>query len=543
MLPTQIYTDRLNKLFLVLAVLLTQIPLLAQIDVDAPAEVRWGALMTEPANTRINSLVSANRYGTYILRQQTAGAIRREKFFLEYYDAESLRLQRSTELPLRHKGKDMVYESTLMLGDQFHFFTSYNNQAQKTNYLFYRTFDQQLNPVGQLTKIAEMDSRNVANTGDFNLLLSEDSTKLLLYNQLANKRSEPERFALRVLDTDLQLLWKKDITLPYNDQQFVVEDYQVDERGNVYLVCALFNDGTRERRAGKPNYQYLVLAYTDGGDTFKEYLLDIKDQFITDMTVRVAKDGTLVCAGFYSDRGTASIKGTCFFRLNPQTQQVYDLNLREFEFEFRSGMMRNRQRQRAAQAEQGNDASQQAELFRMSLDELILRSDGGAVLVAEQFYIRQRQYQNWGGIGVGPIWHTDFIYHYNDIIVVNIRPDGSIEWASRIPKLQETINDGGFYSSYAMAVTRSGLFFLFNDNDRNYGDGGSDRLYGFNGRNSIMTLAQIDINGELSMHPLLGNRGTGIIARPKFCQQIGSRKMMLYGELGRRYRLAELNFE
>ena len=137
----------------------------------------------------------------------------------------------------------------------------------------------------------------------------------------------------------------------------------------------------------------------------------------------------------------------------------------------------------------------------------------------------------------------EYFYNYNDIIVVNIQPDGGIEWATRIPKRQETVNDGGYYSSYAMSIVRDRLYFIFNDNSRNFSNEGNSRLYNFNGRNSIVALAELRKDGQLSMYPLFNNRDADIITRPKICKQIGSRRMMVYGEQGRQYRFAELEFD
>jgi hypothetical protein len=290
-------------------------------------------------------------------------------------------------------------------------------------------------------------------------------------------------------------------------------------------------------RRGTANYQYVILAYTNNGEDKQEYRIAVRDKFITDMTFRIGNQKELICAGFFSDKGTTSIKGTCFFRVDPETEEVFNISLQEFDFEFRTAFMRTGQQRRAERAEQSGNTDQQAELNRFSLNDLILRSDGGAVIVAEQYFVYQRTERMWDGT-----LRFDEFYNYNDIIVVNIRPDGSMEWAVRIPKRQETMNDGGYYSSYAMAVVRDRLYFIFNDNSRNYTSKKDNQLYNFNGRNSIITLAEIRKGGALEMYPLFNNREAGIITRPKICKQTGSRKMIVYGERGRSYRLGLLQF-
>ncbi|MCB0550660.1 MAG: hypothetical protein KDD19_24025 [Phaeodactylibacter sp.] len=504
---------------------------------DVPARARWGEELTEPAGTRITKAISANKDGAYMLRQKNEGALSNEQVYIEYYDSD-MKLRRSQKMDLNYKGKRRDFEDVAMIGGQLYLFTSFNNQAKKKNYLFYQKVSSRLQASRDLEMIAEVEALNKAREGSFNLVISTDSSRVLLYSQLPYQKRDPERFALNVFDNQMNKLWSRDIILPYSDQQFAVEDYRVDREGNVYLLGVLYMDGVRERRRGRPNYQYVILAYTRQGEDVQEYQVALKDKFITDLAFRIADNGDLVCAGFFSERGTYSVKGTCFFRLNAATKEIFNLSFKEFGFEFRTEFMTPGELRRASRAEANDDANREPELFRFSLDELVLRSDGGAVLVAEQYYVFERAYRTWDGT-----LRFDYFYNYNDIIVVNIQPDGGIEWATRIPKRQETVNDGGYYSSYAMSIVRDRLYFIFNDNSRNFSNDGSNRLYNFNGRNSIVALAELRKDGQLFMYPLFHNRDAEVITRPKICKQVGSRRMMVYGERGRQYRFAELEFD
>lgn len=503
----------------------------------APGLLSWGEELKKPAGTAITKIIEANADGFHALRQKEGG-LGHDEAYVEYYDS-NMKLRRSEKLDMKYKGKRRDFEDVMKIGGELYLFTSFNNAAQKKNYLFYQKLNRRLQPSRELVKIGEIDARNKEQGGAFKLVLSRDSSKVLLYNQLPSIKREPERFALQVFDQQLQQLWQRDITLPYSSQLFGVEDYRVDNRGNVYLMGVLYADGVRERRRGSPNYQYVILAYTGDGADAQEYRLTVGNKFLTDLTFRIADDGKLVFAGFYSEKGAYSIKGTCFFRIDPFTKEVQDLNLKEFDFEFRTEFMTDGEVRRAERAEQSGDTRRQPELYQFSLDELVLRSDGGALLVAEQFFVFERVFRNWDGT-----MRFDYFYNYNDIIVVNIRPDGSIEWATRIPKRQETYNDGGYYSSYAMAIVRDRLYFVFNDNSRNFeGSVGNSRLHNFNGQNSVIALAELHRDGQMRIHSLFRNRDANTITRPRICKQVGSRLMMVYGERGRNYRFGGLQFE
>ena len=364
-----------------------------------------------------------------------------------------------------------------------------------------------------------------------------------MYSELPYKKRSPERFSLRVFDSDFEEIWNKEITLPYNDEVFSVEEYRVDNNGNVYLLGVIYADKSRTRRQGKPTYQYVILAYTQNGTQLEEYKISLGDKFITDLTFRVANDGNLVCAGFYSEVGTYSIRGTYFFRLNAKTKILYKKNLKEFNFDFVTEYMSDRRRKKAREAELRGDKKRQAELYQYALDDLILRSDGGALMVAEQYFVEERFSNDFG---VYPnrfqTGRTDFLYNYNDIIVVNINPEGEIEWTTRIPKNQETYNDGGYFSSYAMSIVRDKIYFVYNDNGRNF-DANANRIYGYNGKNSVIALAELRRDGSLKTYPLFSNRTAEVIARPKICKQIGKNEMAIYGEYGRKYKFGHLVFQ
>ncbi len=540
-----------------LSTLLLLLPALAPLPAQmssVPAEIHWGPEYNQPSGTQVAKIVGIVPEGFYVLRYKNIEKTNaRPRVYLEFFDRD-MKLVRANELELKYKGKQRDFEDVLFLGGRLYLLTSFNNQAKKKNYLFRQEISRRsLLPSRTLHMIAETEARNKEREGTFDFFISRDSSKLLIYNQLPYKRNDPERFSLRVYDAAFELLWTKDIALPYPDNQFSVEEYRVDRAGNVYLLGVLYQDQARARRRGAPNYQYVILAYMDGGERVEEFRLDLQGKFITDLTFRVGNDGNLLCTGFYSEKGTYSIKGTYFFRLDTRSREIYNRNLREFDFDFLTYALNPREKEKARDAEREGKRRNQPELYRYRLDDLILRSDGGAVLIAEQFFVYERSdryysyydYYYPSPFYYDPYYRRTIYYNYNDIIVVNIRPDGEIEWTAVIPKRQSTIDDGGYFSSYAMAVVRDRIFFVYNDNARNLDPAraGDGRIYNYDGRNSVIALAEVRKDGQVLIHPLFPNRDADVITRPKVCKQIGRRQMAIFGERGRSFRFARLDFQ
>lgn len=501
------------------------------------ASIRWGKELNQPRNTTLRKIVHIEPQGFYTLREKGASVFSSTpKVFLEFYN-RNMDLQRGRDFDLKYKRKLRELEDVIMLQGKFKLFTSFYNQAHKKNYLFVQDVDpQRLTPNKRVQMIAEMETPSKVNVGEFDFHVSKDSSKLLIVNRLPHSRKNPERFAFRVFDPSLNLLWHKDVELPYGEELFSIEEYRIDNQGNVFLLGIVYpNTDARTRRRGNLSYQYLVLSYTGNVEKPVEYRLDIGNKFITDLTFRITDNSELICTGFYSERNTYGIKGTYYFRLDPVSRKVYNQNLHPFETSFLTAHLSERKRDQAMEAERRGE-NRQIELYDYKLDELVLRSDGGALLVAEQFYIYEAVYQTFDGM-----MRTITYYNYNDVIVVNIKPSGEIEWVARIPKRQTSTDDGGYYLSYAMAIVRDRIYFVYNDNIRNFDPNRKDnRLYNFNGNNSVIALAEVLKTGEVSTHPVASNKEANIVVRPKICKQIGAREIALYGERGRRYRFGSL---
>lgn len=541
-----------NLIFFVFLNLFLANAIFAQSNTEFSGAMTWGKEYKEPSNSYLSEILGNDGSGFYALRRQLKGGMMSggspQKIYIEKYD-QNMKLRKSKQIDLRYKKKKRDFEKVLYLNDQFYLMTSFNNKAHKANYLFVQSIKKKsLTLSNKLEKIAESPARDEYREGKFNFHVSKDSSNVLIYSQLPYQKKAAERFSIQVFDNNFEKKWSKDIQLPYPDNQFSVTDYRVDNNGNVYLLGILYENKSGFLRRNT-NYQYIILAYTEAGEESQEYNVNLQDKFITDLTFRVGKDGKLICSGFYSEKNSYSIKGTYFFQIDPKNSEVYNANYKEFNFDFVTEYYSDRKKRKAKRAEEEGNTRRSAELYQYSLNDLILRSDGGAVLVAEQYYVERREdnrfinngfYNPYGFRNNRFRENVEYYYNYNDIIIVNIKPTGEIEWASRIPKRQETRNDGGYYSSYAMAIVRDKICFVYNDNGKNFGAKNNNRRYGFNGSNSILALTEVGMDGSVNTYPISSNREQGIITRPKVCKQIGKREVAIFGERGKRFKFGKL---
>lgn len=539
-------------------------------DVRQTAQVKWSSPYEEPSNSDIQKIVATEGGGLYALRIHKGGVFGSGsiKAIIEYYDS-NMKKVREKELDLEYKGKERFLKDVVMLQGKLWLMTYFYNEKHEKTYLFAQRINNQTLALSKdLIKISEQDDTNRERQDVFNYAISRDSSKIVVFTRQANEKRQQE-FAMSIFDSDFSAIWSKNATLPFGKNNFSVDEYQVDKNGNVYLLGVIYTEGAnRLSRSGKPTYQYDLLTYMKDSDV-QEYKISLKDRFITDLTFRVADDGDLVFSGFYSDKSAKSVKGTCFFKISPQTKDMTSVSTREFDFDFLTENLSDKNKEKAKAAAMANNKEKEAELPSYSLDKLILRSDGGALLIAEQYFIEERYNNNFNRFGspysyyggwydpfYSPFYspygyynrfnnnrQADYYFNYNDIIVVNIRPDGEIDWAARIPKRQRSMNDGGINSSYAMSTIADKLYFIYNEDPRNL-DPKSKKIYTDEpDKYSVVVLAEVDKSGQVKRAPLFQNKEEGIVTRPKICRQIGRRDMAIYGEQGKNYRFGRLSFE
>jgi hypothetical protein len=247
------------------------------------------------------------------------------------------------------------------------------------------------------------------------------------------------------------------------------------------------------------------------------------------MQMAIRPNGDIGCGGFYSERGNFSIKGTFFLTLDAGSKRKKKENLKEFTVDFLSEFMSEKK------AEKGT------ELYEYDLDRLILREDGGAILVAEQYFVNVVTTYMGGANGMRTP-NTTYYYNYNHLVVININPDGSIQWANKIPKRQITSNDGGFYSSYTFSNVRDKMYFIFNDHPKNLDNTASDKLYNFSLKGGVVVLVEMDSKGNMKKQALFNAREAEVITRPKVCEQVSQNEVVIFGQKKKTHKFARLTF-
>ncbi|HRX95792.1 MAG TPA: hypothetical protein P5514_02505 [Bacteroidales bacterium] len=498
--------------------------------------IQWGAALKEKKTNTLDDIVGYDDSGFFITKSV------KRKIFIEHFNQE-LKKTNSRELVIEEGGKKRLYQGIKQINGELYLFSSFLNQKHKKHYLFVQTLNKQtLLPENDVKKIAEIElqDRIFWNAGMYGIDLSRDISHVLIYYDTPAHTAENKTFGVHVFDKEMNEEWEKFVTLPYEEDLFEVERFEVDNEGNVYIMGIAFKQKRKEKRNGQPNFIYEVLAYSDQGESMVKYPISLPGKFITDAQLTINNKKQIVCGGFYSEEGTWSIIGSFFLTVNIDTKEVATSSTKEFGIDFiAQNLTKHKEAKTRRKAEKGKDV----ELYKYDLHKIVPRSDGGAVLIGEQYFMQVSTTTTTDASG-RMTYSTDYIFNYNDIIVININPDGTIAWNTKIGKEQTTKNDLGFYSSFALAVVDDNLYFIFNDNPKNLMYNGSGKLYNFRKDPDALTVVvKVDKTGEQTRKALFAAGLKDVLTRPKVCEQVSSHEVILYGERKKDQRLARLVFD
>ena len=509
----------------------------SQDDLDQ-LEVHLGPQIKENRGSTLQDIVGHDENGFYALKRAPSGIFgSNQAFSLEHYDFD-FKLINFNEVELLQKARRGSLQEIVQFHGELYMLNAYRDKQAKRNSLFVESIDRNsLKKNKDLTRIAEINYQGYSNfnSGSFSYELSRDSSTMLVFYSLPFDPRVEEAFGLHVFGENLEEIWKKEIKLPYESNLYDLIDFQVDEQGNVFILGRVFKQNRRERKGGEPNYIYEITAYFNNGRAREKYQINIKGKFLSDMKMTTDIEGKLLCAGFYGAEKSKEIIGSYFLKIDPETKAIVAKNFDEFGIEFiTQNMMKSKQKRLAKRAEKGKNV----DLFSYKLDDIIIRRDGGAFLIGEQYYVEESNSQQ------NNIGQRSFRYVYNDIIVINKNLDGTIKWTQKIAKRQSSIDDFGYYSSYSLLHRGEQLFFVFNDNAKNLGYNGTGRVVSFSNRsNAIVTMVELRPSGKQIRQALYDMREARMISRPKVSEQISPNMMILFGEYGRNERFVRLRFD
>jgi hypothetical protein len=212
--------------------------------------------------------------------------------------------------------------------------------------------------------------------------------------------------------------------------------------------------------------------------------------------------GRVYISGFYSTKKNGHFDGILYGYYDEATATIQSRRTIAFDDRLREATG-DRNRKRAFNA--------------FDVRQLIVKNDGGFVMVSEENFITTRHGYT-PGWGYYSFYYSPYLspsvreYHYDDILALSYDADGNREWHAFVRKSQYSQEDGGIFSSYALVNTGSSLGFLFND---------------FNRARSNIQLATMDDRGGVSTQAFASEAPGTPDWLPRSAKQISAHELVV----------------
>ncbi|WP_020568595.1 hypothetical protein [Neolewinella persica] len=424
------------------------------------------------------------------------------KHLLTAFD-RNMRQSWEKELELRGRNIRLLTTVSKQDGTGFHLVYIFRNGGR--NFLQLDEY----NPAGNLK-----DSTTLVDFGVFTsapedeIYRSEDETKLLL--MISEQQNKTRCIGLDL--STMSLLYDHELE---PEKFFFSDDFMQAEISNTgELFFVIERDNFKSKRK-EHKYEVMTLAPNLSFSTFE---LPMGDSLTYDIYFRYDnKNKTLTAGGLYTTKDFTQASGYFWINVDPKNASSARPDFTPFPLT----LVRNIEGKKYNKKSPGID--------ELSVRDLVLRQDGGGLIITERNRQLERRSnasrtQVINNYGIRPL--VD--YHYDELIVFSVHPDGNTHWTNILHKKQYSQDDGGVYSSYFLMENPRSLRFLFNDEIR-FENTVSE--YVVNGR------------GEFDRNSLFHTRDLDLRLRFRDGVQVAANEMILPSEHRNRLRLVKMTYE
>ncbi|MBT8195111.1 MAG: hypothetical protein HKO56_08760 [Bacteroidia bacterium] len=276
------------------------------------------------------------------------------------------------------------------------------------------------------------------------LILSKNQKKLAFVLTESNNNNE-QVLHYAVLDLELNVLAQNKLKIADKEDRLLIFEYALSNNGDLLALA----DTYRKRKRGEEyrSESYKLLSVQANKNTLGTQTLEIDNRIIVRPRIKfnpLSNKGVLIC--LYYDKDLITQSGIYYTLINLETAEFE--NSKKISFE-------NNLHIRLITSEYDNEIRG---LSDYKIHDVILRNDGGAVIVAEAAY--ESTYSYYDYFTNSYTQRTE--YYFANIFLASINADGTLDWYHVIKKSQYSRDDGGVYSSFVPMITSQEILMLLN---------------------------------------------------------------------------------
>lgn len=386
-----------------------------------------------------HKVLAADLQGYYVY--QSSG---RERSIDKYSYAGNLVY--SHKIPLDDRSIE-IEELLVRRQDVLVFFSIYNPSLRRHG-LFYMRIPHQ-GEASKPTILLDMDNVNNRARSFFYLTPNEDLSGFSAVHQ-DQPRPDELRLEMAFFNDSCQLTNSTRLLLPQTEARLELKGLVQDKNHHLFLLLQQFRKERKGPETERLSYSLLRIDQRDM--QADELRLGSSVYYLNELQIGYDRANHRVrLAGFYNEKDRGPLQGVVVAQVQPDSMRFDTIGYSRFDPEFTQKLYSYKANKK------------EKELTDYFLGDLIMRSDGGVVLLAESNYQTNQTYVQYSqGF---PIYREVVYYHYDEVVMVSVNPNGSIDWRQIIPKTQTSVTPSPYFSYSAFPVGPY-VHVLFNEESR-----------------------------------------------------------------------------
>ncbi len=516
------------------------------ISKDINVKVTLGPIYSNDNRASIRkTFLKDDRGNIFALGNGGRGFLTKGSDYIERYNSD-LKQMAKKELEVGEtNGKDLEFDRFLTFAGKPYVFGDYYNQTQNKRFLFVMKVQDDCS-LSKPEKIAEFSSDK--KHGYFSIVISKDSSKLLIVSNQANTKKGDSKFIVNfsVFDKSLKETWSGKTTIPTEktwdlfsgtNYTTVFKNFSVDNAGRVY---ALIQVPRPDESKGKNDSEtfYKLFVFENGVAESKKFTIDINKKTISEFKLlQTQNPNEMIGVGTYSINANlgwftdnTGTYGTFNFKINTQTGTISNKSINPFTKSMFEFMRINEKDQKKGEG-----------ISNVQLMHAYVTSNNNILLSLERNYVVVSQYSNAQGMST----HSRTTYFSSVIFNVKYDSAGKIMYQNFIPKSLES-SDWSYGLEHILAANGENHALIFNDHSKNtekkletYRD--MSTAYPGSGK-CVVRLVTLNDQGVRKVSTLFSNKEEDFALQPEYALNYTPNTIISVGVDGKKFRLVKIEY-
>ncbi len=391
-------------------------------------------------------VIGQNSKGIFILKSSSTFNSKQEQVRLRDNKAELMlvgnNLNTLWSYSLTNINPEADIQDVCIFNDSLYLFYALINKEYNKNGLFV----QKINATKGMLDSApilldEISFDKKRNRGMFYIKKSKDGKLICSMYKQTDSENEKLNISISVFDSSFAKTWSHKYKTDYYDGVLFLNDFKLSNDGKAFILTSLDLDKKLLR-----DKKYTLNVCSPENEKIISISIILDKYFINDLKMEIDYiNNQVVLAGFYSELNSFSSAGITYVRIS-----LFDFKPKLFTESFKAKFLNEFNTERTV--------NRGTELINYYIDKIILRTDGGVILLSESNYVTESTNYN----SYYQLYTTSYTYHYDNILLFSINPNGKIHWESIVRKNQVSEDDAAFYSSYIVNLDSDKLNIIYN---------------------------------------------------------------------------------